>query len=57
MGYNVIPNIPENIVYVMSYVKLNVRRGSPKSSFDNGNSLKLEGDSPNLTLAILKLNA
>ena len=49
------PNILENNVYFMSYVNSNGRKGSPKYSFGNGDSLKLEGDFPALALTILKL--
>jgi len=52
-----IPNIPGKNVYFMSYIDLNVRKSSPRNSFGNGDPLKLAGDSPTLTLAILKLNA
>ena len=41
----------------MSYINFKVRERSPKYSLGNGDSLKLAGDSPTLTLAILKLNA
>ena len=52
-----IPNVPGKNVYFLSYIILKFRKGSPKYSFANGDSLKLQGDSPILTLAILKLNA
>ena len=41
----------------MSYIDLKVEKMSPKYSFGDGDSLKFAGDSPTLTLAILKLNA
>ena len=40
----------------MSYINLKVEKRSPKY-FGDWDSLKLAGDSPTLTLAILKLNA
>ena len=52
-----IPKILGKNVYFLSYINLNVGKRSPKNSFVNGDPLKLAGDSPTLTLAILKLNA
>ena len=52
-----ITNISGKDVDFMSYTNLKVRKRSSKYSFGNGDPLKLDGDSPTLTLAILKLNA
>ena len=52
-----IPNVPGKNVYFLSYINLKVEKRSPKYSFGDGDSLKLAGDSPTVTLAILKLNA
>ena len=41
-----IPNISQKNVYFMSYINLKVRKGSSKYNFDNGDSLKLEGNYP-----------
>ena len=41
----------------MSNINMKGRKGSPKYSFGKGDSQKLAGDFPTLTLALLKLNA
>ena len=52
-----IPNIPENNVYFMSYIDSKFQKGNPKCIICTYDSLKLVGDSPAPKPTILKLNA